>query len=157
PVEQRLALARVFPSAGRRLHRELVDVGAGHERLLTRAGQHDHPDVVSSGRVGKRGTQLGNRGRVERVQDLRSVDGDDHDDAILLSQQVFVGHNLKSMARTYRKTAYISQPAAYAPTMNAPNTRTPSFSWSRGASRISAPNTAPTQAAKITSRPRCEV
>ena len=40
-VEDLLAAARVLLALDRRLHGELVDVGAGDERLLARARQHD--------------------------------------------------------------------------------------------------------------------
>ena len=54
---------RVLAAADRRLHGQFLDVGAGDERLLARAGQHDraHAGVVAR-RVD---------GRVEFVQRLR--------------------------------------------------------------------------------------
>ena len=41
-----LAAQRVLAAAGRRLHRQLVDVRAGDERFVAGAGQDDRPDRV---------------------------------------------------------------------------------------------------------------
>jgi len=41
-----LAGERVIAAAGRRLHRQLVDVGAGDEGLVARAGQDDDAHAI---------------------------------------------------------------------------------------------------------------
>ena len=87
-IEDVLAAHRVLAAAGRRLHRQLVDVRAGDERLLARA-RHDHdPDAVVVPQREDRAPQLVERLRVERVQDLRPVDREDRDGAVALDQEV---------------------------------------------------------------------
>ena len=54
----------------RRLHRQLVDVGAGDERLLAGAGQDDDAHAVVVLQIEDRPPQLVERLRVERVEHL---------------------------------------------------------------------------------------
>ena len=94
-----LAAQRVLASAGRRLHRQLVDVGAGDERLLARAGDdHDAHAVVVLQRRASRGAAR-RASRVQRVEDLRTVDGDDGDRAVALERSGRTG-TLRAWANT---------------------------------------------------------
>ena len=54
-IEDLLAANRVLAAARRALLRQLVDVGAGNERLLPGAGDHDHADASSRPSVDERG------------------------------------------------------------------------------------------------------
>ena len=75
----------------RRHHGQLVDVGAGHERLIARAGQdHDaHAGVVPERGEGRAGFPHGRF--VQGIQDLGAVDRDARDPVLDLDGQVFIG------------------------------------------------------------------
>ena len=85
--------ARGLLALHRRLHRELVDVGAGDEGLLALAGQHDHAHarIVLARR--DRGRQFRERLRVQCVEDFGAVEGDDGNGVDALKLQVFKGHS----------------------------------------------------------------
>ena len=90
-IEHVLPGDRVLAAAGRRLRRQLVDVGPGDERLLTGAGQNHRADAVVALQLEDGAPQLVERLRVQRVEDLGTVDGQDGDAAIALEQEVLEG------------------------------------------------------------------
>src|SRR6185295_5082189 len=109
-VEDMLAGERVLAAAHRRLHRQLVDVGAGDERFLSRAGQYDDADVVVPFELQDDAPQLVHRLRVQRVENLGPVDGDDRDRAVALEQEVVESH--RSLLRRLQRER-IHQPAEH--------------------------------------------
>ena len=67
----------------------LLDVGAGGEGLLV-AGQHDRADRRVGLEIVERRGQFGDQRRVQRVERLRPVQGDDADRAAPLDEDVLV-------------------------------------------------------------------
>ena len=98
-VHDPLAATRQLPTRRRRLYRQFADVRTGNERLLASTG-HDydtHGLVVTERR--HRATELVERVMVERVQDLRTIDGEDGDGTVVCEQQVVKRHNRGVSAR----------------------------------------------------------
>ena len=92
-IEDVLPGERMLAAGRRRLDGELVDVGPGDERLVAGAGQDDDANgFVAASRSRMARPQLVERGRVERVENLRPVDRDDGDGAVALDQKVVKGH-----------------------------------------------------------------
>src|SRR5688572_18083227 len=91
-VEHVLATQRVFLPLRRGLHGELVDVGAGHERLVARAGNDDRANARIVFQQERRAAQLVDGGEIEGVEHLRAVDGDDGNRAIPGEQEVVKVH-----------------------------------------------------------------
>ncbi len=118
-----LAGERVLATAGRRLHRQLVDVRAGDERLLARAGHDDDADAFVLLEIEHRSTQLVERLRVQRVEHLRAVDRDDRRRPVALEQKIVEGHQSGN--------GYISQPSTTAEARKPPNISAPKRSCSR--------------------------
>src|SRR6185295_19654418 len=56
---------------------EVGDVAAGDECAIPRAGDDDHADGVVALEAGERGFELQQRGYVEGVERLRTIDGQD--------------------------------------------------------------------------------
>ena len=96
---------RVFAAAGRRLDRQLVDVGAGDERLVSRAGQYHGAHGVVVLQLQNCAAQLVERLRIQGIEDLGPVDGERGDAAVAIEQQVLESHGGQS------GKGYISHPA----------------------------------------------
>src|SRR5262249_1281284 len=60
----------------------VLDVGAGDERLLARAGQDDGPRLPIVGELAEPVAQLGQRLDIERVERVLPIDRDDADRAV---------------------------------------------------------------------------
>src|SRR5207244_6811847 len=102
-VEDVLAGERGLAAAGRRLHRELVDVRACDERLFARAGHDDRAHILVTLQIEHRAAQLVNRLRVQRVEHLGPVDRDQADAvsrAVALEKKVVEGHDALARAGT---------------------------------------------------------
>ena len=84
PVHDTVTLAHELPGLHRCHLHHLADVGTGHKGLLSGAGHYDDPDVVIGSKVFGRAAQGFEHCRVEGVQGLRPVDGNDRDRAVLL-------------------------------------------------------------------------
>ena len=80
-------------------------VAAARERLVARARQDDHADVVVLPRVLERLDHLVDRQRTEGVAHLRTVDRDGRDAAALLVEDVRVRHAGSLRARPARQQA----------------------------------------------------
>ena len=91
-VEHVLAGQRVLAPAGRRLDTEFVDVGAGHERLVAGSGHDQHADGDVLLQFEDRPPQFVERLRIERVQHLGTIDGENRDGAIPIDEKVVESH-----------------------------------------------------------------
>ena len=91
-IEDMLAAQCMLLALRRGLDGQLVDVGAGHERLVAGAGEDDraHGSVVLEQQ--RRAAQIVDGGGIEGVENLGAVDGDDGDRAIALEQEVVKVH-----------------------------------------------------------------
>ena len=91
-VEHPLPKPSVIPSARWREPGELVDVGAGHERLRAGACQDNRANAGVCAELGKGPGQFVEGLDVEGVQDRRPVDGQARDGAVAFQQEVVKGH-----------------------------------------------------------------
>src|ERR1019366_2427450 len=94
-VEHRLPPVPILLAGHRVLLRQLANIRARNKSLLARAGQDGHADRGVGLNVGERRPQLFHSGHVERVQHLRTVDGDVGDGVFLFEENVFVVHRIR--------------------------------------------------------------
>ena len=87
-VEDVLPPQRVVARARRRLLRQFVDVGSGHERLVSGTRQDDAANGRVVPQVQNRAAKLVERFGVERVEHLGPVDRHDSSRAVALDQQI---------------------------------------------------------------------
>jgi hypothetical protein len=87
-VEDVLPAHRVIAAAGGRLHRQLVDVGAGDEGLVAAARDDHRPDALVPPEREHRAAQLVERLQVERIEDFGPVDRDRRDTSVPIDQNV---------------------------------------------------------------------
>ena len=140
-----LAGERVLAAAGRRLHRQLVDVGAGDERLLAGAGQDHDAHALVLLQLEDRAAQLVERLRVQRVEHLGTVDRDDRDGAVALEEEVVERHGDDLTAGN----GYISQPSTTADARKPPNISPPKRICSRASSFAMTAKTSDTKNANM--------
>src|SRR5581483_2794668 len=123
-----------------RLH--VLDVGAGDERPLARAGEDDDAGCLVAGELDEPVAKLDERGTVERVQRLRPVDGDDGDGLL-------AGEGDRHQATFARRNSTMSRVGA--PGVN--TSATPSLFSSRASSvGIVPPTTTSTSSASLARR-----
>src|ERR1051326_2842951 len=87
-VERGLALVRVCLGFYRIVLRELVDVGAGDERLLARTGENDDTNLLILFQFAKHLPQLLHGGHVEGVQHLGPVNSNVGDGVLLFQVHI---------------------------------------------------------------------
>ena len=83
-IEDALATKGLFASSRGRLLRQLVDVGAGNERLVASSGDHDDADRLVAPEIDERGLELVQRPGAEGVHDRVTVDHEARARAIML-------------------------------------------------------------------------
>ena len=86
-IEDLLAAERVLAPARRTLLGQLVDVGAGHERLLARAGDDHHADGVIGFEHLERLAQFVERPQAQGVEDARTIDRHPRDGIVALDEE----------------------------------------------------------------------
>src|SRR5208282_4843012 len=89
PPKQR----KLFATHGR-LQGKLANIRSGDERLFPRALQNQHAHSLVSARIQKHLLQLFHGLAVQRVQNLRPVEGNKRNPVSLLIQQILVSHLL---------------------------------------------------------------
>jgi hypothetical protein len=87
-----LTRERELATARRRLHRQLIDVGARDKRFLAGPRHNHHADTFVVLQIEHNPTELVERARVEGVEHLRAVDRDDRDGALAVEQKVVKDH-----------------------------------------------------------------
>ena len=83
-IEDALATKGLFASSRGRLLRQLVDVGAGNERLVASSGDHDDADRLVAPEIDERGLELVQRPGAEGVHDRGTVDHEARGRAVVL-------------------------------------------------------------------------
>ena len=112
-IEDLLAAPCMFLALDRRLHRELVDVGAGDERFFSRAREDHDAHAFILFELEDRAAQFVERPAVQRVEHLRTVDRDDRGRLVAFDQKILESH--------HNGNGYISQPSTTADARKPPN------------------------------------
>src|SRR4029077_216275 len=95
-IKDILPAMRIFLPGNRVLFRQFTYIGAGNECLLTGTGEDDDTNCGVVLDVMKRSPQFFHGGHVERIEDLRAVDGDVSDGVFLFEKYVFEVHKNQS-------------------------------------------------------------
>ena len=98
-----LAGERVLAAARRRLYRQFVDVRPSDERLLSRTRQDDRPHLVVALALEHRTAKLVDGLGIQRIQDLRPIDGHDDDRAVAVEEKIVEAHGIASQTSRVRK------------------------------------------------------
>ena len=85
-----------------RLHGELVDVGPRDECLIASARQDYRAHAIVLLQIQDGATQLVDRVRVQRVEDLGAVDRDDRDGAVTLEEEIVKSHAVLQWKRIHQ-------------------------------------------------------
>src|SRR5207249_10298930 len=116
---------------------------------VSRAGRHGGGRAVGVLEMEHHAAQLVERLGVQRVEHVRTIDGDDRDRAVAFEQQVVEGHNGYQSGN-----GYISQPSTTAAAMKPANSRPPNRICSRRSSFVRTAKTSETNNANSTSSSR---